>query len=89
MFGKQLENFLEQERRYKPGASIARFAVSAKGSDEEKANCKREKATENQATQQETIQETKRTKETSTYLEESSGGRNCTYRRHAGIKIRS
>jgi hypothetical protein len=88
MFGKQLENFLEQERRYKLGASIARFAGSAEGSDEEKANCKREEATENQATQQETIQETKRTKETSTYLEKSSGGRNHTYRQNAGIKIR-
>jgi hypothetical protein len=40
---KQLENFLEQERRYKLGAP----AVSAEESDEEKANRKREKVIEN------------------------------------------
>ena len=44
MSRKQLENFLQQERRYKPGASITRFAVSAEESDEEKAKRKREKA---------------------------------------------
>ena len=44
MSRKQLENFLQQERRYKLGASITRFAVSAEESDEEKAKRKREKA---------------------------------------------
>jgi hypothetical protein len=46
---KQLENFLEQERRHKPGASIARFAVSPEESDEEKANRQREEVIENLA----------------------------------------
>jgi hypothetical protein len=49
MSRKQLENFLEQERRIKLGASITRFAISAEGSDEEKANIKREKVIEKQA----------------------------------------
>jgi hypothetical protein len=43
MSRKQLENFLEQERRHKLGASIARFAVIPEESDEEKENLKREK----------------------------------------------
>ena len=40
MSRKQLENFLEQERRHKLGASITRFAVSPEKSDEEEANRK-------------------------------------------------
>jgi hypothetical protein len=43
MSRKQLENFLEQERRRKLGASITGFAVSAEESDKEKANRKRER----------------------------------------------
>ena len=49
MSRKQLDNFLEQEGRFKLGASITRFAVSGEESDEEKANCKREEVIENQA----------------------------------------
>ena len=36
MSRKQLDNFLEQEGRFKLGASITRFAVSGEESDEEK-----------------------------------------------------
>ena len=43
---KQLENFLEQERRLKLGASITRFAIDADASDEERAAVKREEAIE-------------------------------------------
>jgi hypothetical protein len=49
MSRKQLENFLEQERRHKLGASITRFAVSPEESDEEEANRKRENVIENLA----------------------------------------
>jgi hypothetical protein len=49
MSRKQLDNFLEQEGRFKLGASITRFAVLDEESDEEKANCKREEVIENQA----------------------------------------
>jgi hypothetical protein len=49
MSRKQLDNFLEQEGRFKLGASITRFAVRDEESDEEKANCKREEVIENQA----------------------------------------
>ena len=37
MSRKQLENFLEQERRIILGASITQFAVDADASDEERA----------------------------------------------------
>ena len=42
MSRKQLENFLEQERRLKLGASVIRFAIDAEASDEERAALKRE-----------------------------------------------
>ena len=45
MSRKQLENFLEQERR-SHGASITQFAVDADASDEERAKLKREKIIE-------------------------------------------
>ena len=38
MSRKQLENFLEQEGRFKLGASITRFAIDAEASDEERAS---------------------------------------------------
>ena len=47
MSRKQLENFLEQEKRNKPEASITRFAIDAEASDEERAVLKRELAIEN------------------------------------------
>ena len=78
MSRKQLENFLEQERRHKLGASMARFAVSPAESDEEKANRKREKVIENLArrnSEHSMKRETQRTKEAQAKLEESSGGR--------------
>jgi hypothetical protein len=46
MSRKQLENFLEQERRLKLGASITRFAIDADASDEERAAIKREEVIE-------------------------------------------
>jgi hypothetical protein len=47
MSRKQLEDFLEQERRLKLGASITRFAIDADASDEERAAIKREAVIEN------------------------------------------
>jgi hypothetical protein len=64
MSRKQLENFLEQERRRKLGASITGFAVSAEESDKEKANRKRERLL--------------KTRPQATKPEESRGGRNRT-----------
>ena len=49
MSRKQLENFLEQERRCKLGASITRFAVSAEECDKRKGKPQARKVTENQA----------------------------------------
>jgi hypothetical protein len=46
MSRKQLENFLEQEKRIKLGASITRFAIDAEASDEERAVLEREMAIE-------------------------------------------
>ena len=43
---KQLENFLEQERRITLGASITQFVVDANASDEGRAKLKREKIIE-------------------------------------------
>jgi hypothetical protein len=46
MSRKQLENFLEQERRITLGSSITRFVIDADASDEERASFKREAAIE-------------------------------------------
>jgi hypothetical protein len=46
MSRKQLENFLEQERRITLGSSITRFSIDADASDEERASLKREAAIE-------------------------------------------
>ena len=46
MSRKQLENFLEQERRITLGASITQFVVDVDASDEERAKLKREKVIE-------------------------------------------
>jgi hypothetical protein len=46
MSRKQLENFLEQERRITLGASITQFVVDVDTSDEERAKLKREKIIE-------------------------------------------
>ena len=46
MSRKQLENFLEQGKRIKLGASITRFAIDAEASDEERAVLEREMAIE-------------------------------------------
>jgi hypothetical protein len=43
MSRKQLENFLEQEKRITLGGSITRFVIEPDASDEEKGQAKREK----------------------------------------------
>ena len=42
MSRKQLENFLEQERRITLGSSITQFVIDADASDEERGKLKRE-----------------------------------------------
>jgi hypothetical protein len=39
---KQLENFLEQEKRITLGSSITKFVIDAEASDEERGTLKRE-----------------------------------------------
>ena len=80
MSRKQLENFLEQERRHKLGASITRFAVSPEESDEEEANRKRENVIENLARHnRKRSKKHKEQRKCQKNSEESSRGRNRTY----------
>jgi hypothetical protein len=49
MSRKQLENFLEQEKRITLGSSITKFVIDAEASDEERGKLKREQFSERMA----------------------------------------